>query len=110
MGNNPDGSGSWNYWADYNHTRRLTVEEVSMLADNAGSIRFYTDWEWHAAHCVYYWEKAFRARSTGVKVEPRYDTIGHIRHCGKLFFVDRRSMSYADVTLLSGRNEGASAH
>ena len=94
-GNGPDGT--WNYFADSNRTVRITVEEVSMLADQRR--KFYTDWEWHVGHCLYYWHKDFRSKSTKVTVEKRYATYGHLSHCEDVIYSDKSLTSNAGVAL-----------
>ena len=81
QGTGPDGR--WLYWADDNRTTELSAEEISLLADNPTD-RFYTSWEWHVEHCFFYWRKLHRSRFTGVTLEKRFDSEGHIGHCKKL--------------------------
>ncbi|KAJ6443423.1 MIZ zinc finger protein [Purpureocillium lavendulum] len=88
-GDGPDGQ--WRYWYDANLTVPLSVED---LAGRGGddTFWFYSTPEWHVRHCLFYWRKQWRARFTGVLVEPRYDTDAHINHCGSIF--SRRDMFY----------------
>jgi hypothetical protein len=80
-----DGSnGTWIYWADRNHTQELSMPEVMALADDPAA-RFHVSWEWHVVHCYMYWIKQFRAKTTGIIVEARFDNEGHIRHCAEVF-------------------------
>lgn len=92
-------NGTWNYWADYNRTERLTEEEVAMLGGT--KTKFYMDWNWHVGHCVYYWEKSYRTSFTGVTLEPRYNKGGHISHCTDVIFSDKSLTSNAGVVLSS---------
>ncbi|PKY02235.1 hypothetical protein P168DRAFT_333608 [Aspergillus campestris IBT 28561] len=80
-GPNPDGS--WNYYADANKTRTLTLDEVARLPDTKGS--FYTTHRWHLVHCAYYWKKMFLAAERGTVIEKRYNRMGHLEHCEMMF-------------------------
>ena len=80
-GPNPDGS--WNYYADANKTRTLTLDEVSRLPEVKGT--FYTTHRWHLVHCAYYWKKMFLAAERGTVIEKRYDQMGHLEHCQMMF-------------------------
>ncbi|PLB38963.1 uncharacterized protein BDW47DRAFT_124894 [Aspergillus candidus] len=80
-GPNPDGS--WNYYADANKTRTLTLDEVSRLPETKGS--FYTTHRWHLVHCAYYWKKMFLAAERGTVIEKRYNRMGHLDHCEMMF-------------------------
>lgn len=95
LGNRPDGT--WNYWADYNRTTALTVEEVSQLAGTRQL--YYMDWEWHAAHCIYYWEKQTRLPISNAAMEPRYESEHHLDHCRQVIFSNRALTSNAGVAL-----------
>ncbi|KAI0468038.1 hypothetical protein F4859DRAFT_492444 [Xylaria cf. heliscus] len=81
-GDGPDGR--WQYWADINHTRKMTPEEVGALADTPGSI-FFTTFKWHTTHCFFYLWKIQRSRHTGGMIEARYDNDRHTKHCGEMF-------------------------
>ncbi|KAJ4423374.1 hypothetical protein N0V82_001977 [Gnomoniopsis sp. IMI 355080] len=76
--------GRWQYWADANHTKELSLEEVGELADTPGKL-FWTTPRWHFMHCFYYWRKLQRSQVTGVKIEARYNNERHVTHCGKMF-------------------------
>jgi len=39
---------------------------------------------WHIAHCMFYWQKYLRMRTTGAVMEERFDNVAHIKHCTKL--------------------------
>lgn len=73
-------AGEWTYWADSNHTIELTLDEIASHGGDA-NFRFQATADWHLHHCLFYWRKQFRARSTGVLVEARYNTERHIVHC-----------------------------
>ena len=79
----PGLNGEWDYWADANMTRRLSREEVSLLADADGV--FYATQEWHVMHCLYTWQKHYRSKWTGVIIERRSNGLDHINHCGGVF-------------------------
>ncbi|KAK2591372.1 hypothetical protein QQS21_010932 [Conoideocrella luteorostrata] len=79
-GTNEDGT--WNYFADGNMTEPLTRNQVREMAGTNG--RYYTSWEWHVVHCLFYWRKLHRAQFSGVTMEPRFNTDGHIHHCSRL--------------------------
>lgn len=82
LGDGPNGT--WKYYADRNHTQELSMPEVMALADDPAA-RFHVSWEWHVVHCYMYWIKQFRAQTTGIVVEGRFDNEGHIRHCAEVF-------------------------
>ena len=77
----PDGA--WGYYADADMTIPLTVDEVSLLADNK-SATFWMSARWHMVHCKYYWLKMWKAQFTGITIEPRNNHEGHIRHCAEV--------------------------
>ncbi|KAH8651939.1 hypothetical protein BGZ60DRAFT_461675 [Tricladium varicosporioides] len=80
IGPNPDHS--WTYYADY---ARTTVLDPKLIPEFAGSsTRFYNEWEWHVMHCMFYWRKLHRAQFSGITVDPRFNTDGHISHCTRL--------------------------
>ncbi|KXX81087.1 Pre-mRNA-splicing factor SLU7 [Madurella mycetomatis] len=81
-GDGPDGR--WQYWADSNHTRLFSIEEVAELANTPGEL-FFTTPRWHFMHCFFYWRKQQRSKFTGVTIEIRYDNERHVKHCGKMF-------------------------
>ena len=75
----PGPDGSWLYYTDLNKSGTYSIDEVAALADRP--VYYYNTKEWHIAHCTYSWRKAVRARSTGVTLELRADTEGHVKHC-----------------------------
>jgi hypothetical protein len=77
-------NGTWLYYADTEHTRLLDAQTVAAMG-NDPSARVHMGTAWHRVHCVFYWRKAYRTRFTGKIVEPRSDSEGHIKHCGKVF-------------------------
>ena len=79
----PGPNGEWDYWSDANKTKRLTREEVGMLADADGV--FYATQEWHVVHCLFTWRKHYRSKWTGVTIERRSNGLDHIAHCGGVF-------------------------
>jgi hypothetical protein len=78
-------NGSWIYYTDFDKTGTMTIEEVGRLADVGGN--FFTTLEWHIKHCSYNWKKLFRSRETGVIIENRSNTFGHVDHCEKMFLM-----------------------
>jgi hypothetical protein len=82
VGDGPNGT--WLYFADTEHKTLVDVSRVAAMGDDP-SARVHMDKTWHRVHCVYYWLKLFRTRENGKIIEPRSDTEGHIRHCGKVF-------------------------
>ena len=76
------------YYADHAGTSELNLTELGLLADDLDAV-YHTTVEWHIVHCVYYWKKLFRSRWTGIPVEPRFDSEGHIDHCMKVFLKTR---------------------
>ncbi len=61
--------------------------------------KFYMDWEWHAGHCLFYWEKMERLKHTGVTMEARYSTGSHVAHCTSVVFSNHNLTSNAGVLL-----------
>ncbi|KAL9110268.1 MAG: hypothetical protein Q9227_005175 [Pyrenula ochraceoflavens] len=74
----PEPDGSWVYYTDFDKTGTYTLEEVAALADTGAY--YYNTLAWHLAHCTFNWRKAVRARYTGVTLEARADTEGHVEH------------------------------
>ncbi|RFU24747.1 hypothetical protein B7463_g11597, partial [Scytalidium lignicola] len=69
-------NGEWTYWADSNGTRRMTLEEVGLLANlPKPHAMFYSTFGWHVAHCAFYWRKEFRMRAKGLMLENRYSQL-----------------------------------
>jgi hypothetical protein len=95
----PGPNGTWTYWADRNHTKELTLHEVSLYAEKQPEL-FHTTWEWHVMHCVFSWRKEHRSRYNGITYEPRSDTEHHIMHCGGLF-LNRSYGTTSGVVLVS---------
>ncbi|KAH8805172.1 hypothetical protein F5884DRAFT_708406 [Xylogone sp. PMI_703] len=91
----PGPNGSWSYYSDKYGTRQLNVTEISYYANNR-SAQYWSTYEWHVVHCIFYWRKQFRARFTGVTVEKRFDTEAHIKHCGKMFML-RKPFNFIDT-------------
>ncbi|EPE31858.1 hypothetical protein GLAREA_11940 [Glarea lozoyensis ATCC 20868] len=75
----PEADGSWNYYTDSKKTGTYTLDQVAALADTG--IYYYNTQAWHLAHCTYNWRKSLRTRWTGVVMEARSDTEGHVKHC-----------------------------
>ncbi|KAI1110466.1 hypothetical protein F5Y14DRAFT_465633 [Nemania sp. NC0429] len=78
----PGANGSWEYFADANGTILLSLHEVGLLGEIGGT--FWVSRDWHIAHCLFYWQKYFRMRTTNVVMEKRFDSLHHILHCTKL--------------------------
>jgi hypothetical protein len=81
IGDGPDDK--WLYFENRNVSHALDVTEVAALSDHGGF--FTATLQWHIAHCSYMWLKLQRASRTGIKVEARFNTEGHVRHCYKMF-------------------------
>jgi hypothetical protein len=81
----PGADGSWPYYFDREGTRPVTVEEVAGLEDL--STTTYSVFEWHLAHCYFYWRKLFRQPLTGVVMEPHFDIEHHVTHCSQYFLM-----------------------
>lgn len=82
-------NGTWLYYSDIDKTRTLRTEELGDLADDPNGA-FFTTHKWHVAHCYYNWLKEFRKGKTGVKMEARFDTEGHIRHCAMISMMETK--------------------
>lgn len=79
----PGPHGAWTHHVDGDIEKTLSLKEVSELLDTDG--HYYSSFEWHINHCVFYWRKQWRASRLGHQVEPLYNTEEHIVHCGNLF-------------------------
>ncbi|KAG5979806.1 hypothetical protein E4U55_004743 [Claviceps digitariae] len=79
----PGKNGQWTYWRDQARTQEIRLDELAMMGDDP-HFRFYMTGRWHVVHCIFYWRKEHRARFNGKVVEPRSDSEGHIKHCGKV--------------------------
>ena len=77
-------NGSWPYYLDQEATIPLTLEEISLLADDGTP--FYTTHEWYLVHCNYSWRKFFRSSSggSGVVMDVRNHNFKHTVDCGEL--------------------------
>lgn len=96
-------NGTWTYWADFNHTQVLSVDQVGALADLPEGGSFYMTHRWHLVHCMFYWRKHIRSRMVGLTLEPRYDTESHVQHCFKMFGEDGKRGAMSGVALNSNR-------
>ncbi|KAK4189809.1 hypothetical protein QBC35DRAFT_429629 [Podospora australis] len=76
-------AGPWSYWRDEAGTITLTVQEVAMLGGTENP-KFYATRRYHIAHCLFYWQKYWRMRDTGVVMEEMYDSLEHAKHCARL--------------------------
>ncbi|KAK9777260.1 hypothetical protein AB5N19_02294 [Seiridium cardinale] len=79
-GDGPDGS--WSYFADSEGTQPLAVSELGGLGDTG--VRFWASRRWHRAHCLFYWQKLYRMRETGLVMEERFHRWSHVQHCTRL--------------------------
>ena len=79
----PGPNGEWTYYADQDGNSTYTLNEVALLAEREGDGRaFWTTYEWHVAHCLFYWRKESRARmSGGAFVELSFTGEYHVDHC-----------------------------
>ncbi|KAM3077217.1 hypothetical protein ACMFMG_003318 [Clarireedia jacksonii] len=78
-------NGEWLYWADKNHTKLLTKEEMAMNAFDR-SKQPHVSWQWHKMHCFFYWRKEWRTRDGGKRrVEEQSSSEAHVLNCGKMF-------------------------
>ncbi|KUJ15247.1 uncharacterized protein LY89DRAFT_564653, partial [Mollisia scopiformis] len=80
LGHKPDGS--WTYHSDFERNHETDVADIATWAGSEK--RFYTSWEWHVMHCLFYWRKLHRAQFSDVMIEPRFNNDGHLHHCAKL--------------------------
>ncbi|KAI1406923.1 hypothetical protein F5Y13DRAFT_207170 [Hypoxylon sp. FL1857] len=78
----PGPQGEWGYFADEEGTIPLNRTEVAALGETDGS--FWASHDWHVVHCLFYWQKYHRMRDTGVVMEERFDSLRHVKHCGRL--------------------------
>ncbi|KAJ6779868.1 hypothetical protein PWT90_00865 [Aphanocladium album] len=94
-------NGTWQYWADVQHTRELAVKELGALADLPRGGPFYTTHRWHLMHCFFYWRKAIRSKELGTMLELRYHSDGHAKHCAEMLDADGKKGAQAGVVLNS---------
>lgn len=87
----PSSRGAWSYHADESLTQSLTSAEIARFAGS--TTKYYTSWEWHVLHCLFYWRKMHRAQFLGTVIEPRFNTDNHIHHCTKLILNGDRNGS-----------------
>lgn len=78
----PGRNGEWPYFADVEGKQRISLEEVSLLADTENG--FYAIHAWHLAHCNYVWRKLLRSYTNGIAMDNDTASLGHIVHCGML--------------------------
>lgn len=78
----PGPDGAWSYFADEQGTIPMNKSQIAALGDTEGA--FWCTREWHVAHCLFYWEKYWRMRDTGIVMEKRFDYKEHIHHCRHL--------------------------
>ncbi|OQE07938.1 hypothetical protein PENVUL_c011G08899 [Penicillium vulpinum] len=95
----PGPNGQWYYWADENRTRELSIEELSLLPDQG--LPFFTNWDWHVAHCTYRWRKQLRPGFLfgRMNIQAAYD---HIVHCEEVMRVHDREQTIISGVGLSG--------
>ncbi|KAK4223650.1 hypothetical protein QBC38DRAFT_516497 [Podospora fimiseda] len=79
----PGPNGEWTYYADPDGKHIISVEQVAALGGTAHPF-FYASRRYHIAHCLFYWQKYWRMRDTGVVMEEMYDSLRHAKHCGRL--------------------------
>lgn len=75
----PGPNGTWSYFADSLGEVQLQHSEIGALAEKNKT--FWASKRWHVAHCLFYWQKYTRMRSTGVIMEERFDNLDHVQHC-----------------------------
>ncbi|KAI2863428.1 hypothetical protein CBS147343_2015 [Aspergillus niger] len=78
----PGPNGTWSFFYDENGTMPISKAEIAALGETGGS--FWASEEWHAAHCLFYWQKYYRMKDTGVILEARFDSLHHVKHCTQL--------------------------
>jgi hypothetical protein len=78
----PGPEGAWEYFADAEGKLPLSLKQVAALGETGGS--FWASRDWHIVHCLFYWQKYVRMRSTNIVMEERFDSLHHVKHCGRL--------------------------
>ncbi|KAH6641166.1 hypothetical protein F5144DRAFT_506199 [Chaetomium tenue] len=78
----PGPEGSWEYFADKEGKVALDLEQVAALGETGGS--FWASRDWHIVHCLFYWQKYVRMRTTNIVMEERFDSLHHVKHCTRL--------------------------
>ncbi len=93
----PGRDGQWYYWADRNQTKRLSLTELSHLADSGRP--FFTTWDWHVAHCFWRWRKQIRGRDMMAAHLYAGAAYGHIAHCEEIMKADPNAIVASGVAL-----------
>jgi len=78
----PGPNGEWSYYLDPTGAIPLSLAELAALGGT--ETKFWASRRWHVAHCLFYWQKLWRMRETGLVMEERFDGLDHIRHCSRL--------------------------
>lgn len=78
----PGPEGAWEYFADEEGKVPLDRTQVAALGETGGS--FWASRNWHIVHCLFYWQKYHRMRYTNIIMEERFDSLHHVKHCGRL--------------------------
>ncbi|OTA92519.1 hypothetical protein M434DRAFT_60995, partial [Hypoxylon sp. CO27-5] len=78
----PGPQGTWEYFADKDGKTPLNRTQVAALGETDGS--FWASRDWHIVHCLFYWQKYYRMRDTEIIMEKRFDSLRHVKHCGRL--------------------------
>lgn len=74
-------NGTWEFWWDHEHTKPMSIAEVSLLPDDPNGA-FYSTWEFHVKHCTYQWRKHTRGLEKGItNMDIENVGLGHIQHC-----------------------------
>lgn len=93
----PGPDGQWYYWADRNQTKRLSLTELSHLADSGRP--FFTTWDWHVAHCFWRWRKQIRGRDMMAAHLDAGAAYGHIAHCEEIMKANPNAIVASGVAL-----------
>ena len=94
----PGPGGRWYYWSDPYRENELTLIEMAELADSGKP--FFTNWEWHVAHCFYFFRKQIRNGFTKASLGTS-DPYGHIIHCEEIVKSDPTKTVMSGVGLNS---------
>lgn len=77
----PGLNGSWPYFLDRNGSILIKKEDIARQGVHGV---FWASHDWHAAHCLFSWQKYVRLAKTGSVMEARFATEEHSKHCSRL--------------------------
>ncbi|KAJ8070719.1 hypothetical protein OCU04_001090 [Sclerotinia nivalis] len=90
-------------------TEILTSAQVASSGD--GYAKYYTTWEWHVVHCLFYWRKVHRKQNNAqLVVETRFNQDKHIMHCAKLILGSKDGYTTSQIFLGDHEKDNSGEH